>query len=169
MDIQLKPGDVVGTENPMWLGKAINAIQWLWSGDGESKYSHSLIIKDDENNTFEALWTVRSQNFFKAYKGKRVIIARPKVGSAIIDEQLWVIIKKHKGQFYPAWRIIMHIIPPLAKIAIFDRLVCSELVAKFLCLIGARHEQYKGTNPDRLADEWRRWKTFDIIFEGVLE
>ena len=172
MNIQVKRGDVFGTKNPMWLGKAINGLQWFWSKDGESKYSHSGIIIDDQGTTFEALWTVSSKNLFDEHKGDNLIIARP--NSPIngrpfdIEKALKRVIKEHNGQWYPGWRLLLHTIPPLAKIALFDRLVCSELVAQYLYLAGTREGQYKGTNPDTLADEWRRWKNFDIVFEGKL-
>ena len=171
MDIQVKAGDVFGTKNPMWLGKAINSIQKFWSKDGESKYSHSGIIIDNKGTTFEALWTVTSKNLFEEHKGDGVIIARP-IGSSnggVFDIKRGLMeIFKHKGKIYPFWRLAMHMFPPLSKIAPLDRLVCSELTAKYLYLCGARHHQYQGTNPDTLADEWRRWKNFEIIFEGTI-
>jgi hypothetical protein len=79
------------------------------------------------------------------------------------------LLHQHLGQIYPAWRIPLHIIPPLAKYLASERwLVCSELVAKYLFILDARHAQYMGTNPDTLADEWRHWRNFKIIYEGVL-
>ena len=163
----IKRGDVCGTRNPMALGRGINAVQWLWSRDNESKYSHSLMFLDSER-TFEALWTNKSQDFLQTYRGKRVIIARPLVSDKAKDRALKQLTKRHSGQRYPFWRIPMHIFPPLAKICAFERLVCSELTAKYLWLAGARHEQYAGTNCDTLADEWRCWGNFEIIYEGML-
>lgn len=168
MDIQLQKGDLFATVNPMALGRGINAIQWFWSGDGQSCYSHAGIIINEQGDTFEALWTVKSVNLFKAYAGKNVIIARPKISASIIDIELDFLMKEHKGKIYPFWRLGMHLIPPLAKIALFNMLVCSELVAKFEYKIGARHGQYKGTAPDTLADEWINWKIFDVIFQGKI-
>jgi hypothetical protein len=167
--IKVQRGDVFCSTNPMWLGRAINAIQWFWSEDGESKYSHSGIICNATGTTFEALWTVRSRNFFEAYTDDNVIIARPVCPEVKKLDALDKIIRTHRGQWYPFWRLGMHLFPPLAKVAIMDRLVCSELVAEYLFLAGVRHDQYKGTNPDQLADEWREWKRFNVIFEGRLE
>lgn len=167
--MKLEKGMVFGTANPMALGRGINVIQNFWSRDGESTYSHSGIIKNDQGDTFEALWTVKSVNLLKVYAGKNVIIAKPLVPPTIINAGLERIIKEHEGQFYPFWRLGMHIIPPLAKIALFDRLVCSEIVAQYEYYIGARHEQYKGTSPDTLADEWVNWKNFEIVFQGILK
>ena len=78
------------------------------------------------------------------------------------------IIAAHLGDRYPLWRLALHLAPPLAKfLATGDRLVCSELVAKYLHLIGARGLPYTGVNPDQLADEARRWRNIDVIYEGV--
>jgi len=167
---QLQPGDVFGTRNPMALGRAINFLQKIWSRDSESKYSHSGIILDEEGTTFEALWTIKKQNLFEAYGGKEVIIARYTKGTdTIIKTELDFCLSCHEGQWYPIWRLPLHIFPPLAKIMLFHHPVCSELVAEFLCEIGARHCQWASTNPDTLADEWRRWKNFEIIWEGELK
>lgn len=152
----------------MWLGKAINAIQWLWSRDSASCYSHTGLFIDDCGTTLESLSTVKSQNFFDSYKGDKVIIAKPLCPELKIDLAI-VEILKHKGQFYPYWRLLFHTIPPLAKIGVLDRLVCSELVAKYEWFLGLRHKQYKGSNPDTLVDEWIQWRSFEVLFEGVLE
>lgn len=169
--VKVKRGDVFGCSNPMWLGRGINTIQKIWSDDGCSQYSHSGIIIDPDGTTFEALWTVTSKNIFAEHTGDNVIIARlvhPVNGKFDIETALKRIMQEHKGQWYPGWRLFMHMIPPLAKIALFERLVCSEVTAKYEWLAGARHSQYKGTNPDTLADEWRRWKNYEVIFEGAL-
>lgn len=168
MQLDIPKGAVFGAENPMMLGKAINALQWIWAKDGESTYSHSGIFQDGNGTTLESLWTVKSQNFFEVYKGKQVIIAVPKCREESIASALERIKQEHEGQVYPFWRLVLHIIPPFAKIAWFDRLVCSELTAKYEYYAGVRHRMYKGTNPDTLADEWRRWTDFTVLFEGIL-
>lgn len=173
---KLQPGDVFGTRNPMALGRMINFIQKLWSKDSASKYSHSGIIIDEDGATFESLWTLNTGNLFKAYTGKEIIVARPisKYDKAklLTRKEKYTAVKKiiveHKGQWYPYWRLTLQLIPPLAKIVWFNRPVCSELVAKYLWYIKARHHQWAGTNPDTLADEWRIWKNFEVIFEGKL-
>jgi hypothetical protein len=166
--IELIAGDVFCSSNPMWLGRAINAIQWFWSKDGESKYSHAGIILDGSGTTLEALWTVSGRNIFDACKNDNLIIARPDCPRPAKESALDQIMLRHSGQWYPFWRLLFHLIPPMAKVALFDRLVCSELTAQYLFFAGVRHKQYKGTNPDMLADEWRRWKNFDVILEGML-
>jgi hypothetical protein len=166
----LKAGDVFATKNPMMLGRAINAIQSFWADDSKSNYSHTGIILGPTGETLESLWKVTNRNIFRDYVGKKILIARPK--SAIRKETaLKTIIGQHKNQIYPVWRLAFHLIPPLARhVSLGGRfLVCSELVAKYLYLIDMRHEYYMGTNPDTLADEWRTWKIFDVIFEGILE
>jgi hypothetical protein len=153
----------------MALGVAINAIQRLWASDCESQYSHSGIILDPQGTTFEALWTCKSVNLFEQYSGEQVIIARYTGDLAIpVDEALEQILAKHQGDVYPFWRLLLHLIPPLAKINMSQRPVCSELVAKYSWLIGGRHSHWAGANPDMLADEWRRWDNWEVVFEGTL-
>jgi len=165
----IKVGDVFATKNPMVLGRVINFIQAIWAKDSKSTYSHAGIITDQNGGTFESLWTIKRSNL-AGYRGEKVIIARWGNGKfqdkvAKLQKLMW----EYGGQWYPMWRLPMHLIPPLAKISIIKRPVCSELVAKYLYLLGARHGQWAGTNPDTLVDEWRKWRDFEIIFEGVLE
>ena len=164
--VKLLPGDLFGTSNPMALGKAINAAQWLWSKDGQSTYSHSGIVLDESGRTFEALWTIKTAHLDE-YTGSKIIIARCNAVSEQKREAvLKALIAEHSGQWYPFWRLFLHIIPPLAKLSVTKRPVCSELVAKYLFRLGQRHGQWAGTNPDTLVDEWTRWRGFEILFEG---
>ena len=47
------------------------------------------------------------------------------------------------------------------------QMVCSERTAKYICLIGAMNEPWAGITPDDLADRFRRWHNFTVIFEGI--
>ena len=164
--MKLMPGDVFAVNSDSLLAKSINAVQWIHSRDGEAKYNHAGIILDETGQTLEALWTIR-KGHMDAYRGKQVIIAR--INAVSIQKReavLKQLIVEHMGQWYPFWRIPLHIVPPLAKISISKRLVCSEFDAKYEARLGVRHGQWAGTNPDTLADEWRKWRGFDILFEG---
>jgi len=166
--IKVMPGDVFATANPMALGKAINFMQRLWSHDFDSKYSHTGIIQAEDGTTFEALWTIREGNLFADYLGKQAIIARCEASPEKKVKELENLKAYHLGQWYPFWRLFMHVLPPLAKISIFKRPVCSELTARYLHFLGVRHGQWAGTNPDTLVDEWRNWRSFEIIYEGKI-
>jgi hypothetical protein len=170
-DIELHTGDFFGSENPSaWIGKPISYIQKFHSRDNESVYTHSGCIINPQGHTVESLWTVKSQYLWKAYKGKRVIIGRWEWLTAEDWEKAYnEVIFKHWGDKYPWWRLPLHIIPPAAKYLSFTGMpVCSELVAKIEHSMGARGRWWTGTNPDTLADEWKRWKGFNIIAEGVI-
>lgn len=168
--LNLKPGDFFGTRNPMALGRGINALQYVWSSDGESTYSHSGIIETGQGDTYEALWTIKASRL-EEYEGQQIIIARFKSLDVSDFRDAMVELKsKHNGQIYPAWRLLFHMFGPLSKWASWRGkwVVCSELVAELEYLLGLRHSQFLGTNPDKLADEWQHWQGWEIVGEGVL-
>jgi len=74
--ISLQPGDVFCTRNPMALGRVICFVQKIHASDNQAEYSHSGVILDKGGTTFEALWTNKRQNLFRAYQGKKVLIGR---------------------------------------------------------------------------------------------
>ena len=163
----LKPGDIFLSRNPMALGRAINAVQLFWSADNKSKYSHAGIILNSAGRTLEALWTVKEQDFYKAYAGQEVLVGRWHfmdwerfdAGMKFIDGRI--------GKPYPFHRLLFFMLPPLAKYLSVGPLVCSELTAKFL--VGADAlEYYKGRNPDDLADIVVHRKRWTTVFEGTL-
>jgi len=168
-NIKLQYGDVFASSNHALDAKIIDFVEKIWSHDNEAYYNHTGIIINPDGTTLEALLTVRSQNIYRAYHGRKIIIARWKYMNHETFHLAFQGIKREIGKLYPLWRLPLHIIPPLAKYLGFGHMVCSELVAKFLYLAGARYSQYQGTNPDTLVDEWRYWRSYEIIFEGVLK
>ena len=165
--IKLTHGDVFLSKNPMWLGKVINFIQRIWSKDSHSIYSHAGVILDESGRTFESLWTVKSQNLFKAYAGQEVLIARHKdMNPKRVFVALKYIHNIHDKDFYPFYRLFFHLLPPLAKIST-GSVVCSELVALFLEKCGLMG-WHNGCNPDNLHDMVKFHKGWSVIFEGRL-
>jgi hypothetical protein len=173
----LRPGDEFATKNPMALGALINFVQRAKAVDNESTYSHTGIVTDPEGATLEALWTVQSQNLWEAYRGARVLVVRN------INMRLPVYIagfnkvRGHLGQWYPAPRLILHFLG-LAKWIHWDRVVCSELTAKFevgcaehlgLDRAAGFMRNHYGVNPDNLTDRWRESRYYETVFEGVVE
>ena len=75
-------------------------------------------------------------------------------------------VQEDVGKCYPVFRLVLFLIPPLAKFPLFGRGVCSEQTAKFLKGAGFGNVVY-GVTPDNLADLWRESKSMDIIYEGV--
>lgn len=177
----LRPGDEFATKNPMALGPVINFVQGIKAVDNESTYTHTGIIREVRDQgktpiTVESLWTVKSQNLWEAYRGCRVLVVRninmqPPVYVAGMGK-----IKEHLGQWYPVPRLLLHFIG-LAKWIHWDRVVCSELTAKFECgcaeflgedRTGGFMRNHYGVNPDNLVDRWKISRYFDIVFEGVV-
>ena len=154
----------------MMLGRAINGVQKFWAKDNKSNYSHSgfLIQGGDNAVSFEALWTNKTQNFYKAYRGTQVLIGRHKDMDHKIFVKGWNGVKHHLGKVYAGHRLLFFLIPPLAKYLNLGLAVCSELTAKFLYRAGLL-DYWKGKNPDDIADMIHKWKNWEIIFEGVLK
>ena len=165
MKLRIKRGDIFLSKNPMSLGKLINAVQRFWSTDDKSKYSHAGIILTETGHTLEALWTVKSQNLYVDYKDTDILIARY-VGVKDVTAGLHYI-RKHRGQWYPFYRLLFMAIPPIGKYINFGRVVCSELVCKYLA--GADLDiTWKGKSPDNIHDIVKNGKDWIIIHEGKI-
>lgn len=174
MTIDLQPGDVFCVRGNGLIPWLIVATEKFWSIDNEARYGHSGIITSAAGETIEALWVVEPGHLDR-YTGHHMLIARPTMtiyrDSMLSDKSkafALELISKHLGRWYPLWRIGLHLIPPAAKYLASGRwLVCSELVAKYLTILAARHLPYSGVSPDTLADEWRNFRNIDVIYEGV--
>ena len=165
--VRLERGDVFVSDSGVFLGHVINWFQKIWSKDNEATYHHGGIITDENGGTFEALWKTRFGTLTTDHHGARVLIARPEVSAKKKHEALDTLIAQHLGQWYPWWRLGLHILGPLAKWGIVERLVCTELGAKYVWLLGIRHKQYRGTTPDAWADELKTWRCYTVIYEGT--
>ncbi len=167
---QVQRGDCFAVRSPGIIGTGISYFQLLTSHDGESTFSHTGIITDEQGGTIEAKRRIIEQNLFDAYGGSRMLIVRPDARDFVIDAALSRIERQHLGQVYPAWRIGLHMLGwPAKYISAGGRfVVCSELNAKYLWYIGNRHHQYLGTTPDILADEWRNYRNYTTIFDSIL-
>ena len=170
MKPKVKHCDFFGTVNPAsGLRIPINAVQKWNSKDKQSVYSHSGIIMNPDGDIIEALWEVEANNLFTRYAGCPVIIARYVGLTDLAWEDAALKLMDKIGQNYPWWRLGLFLYPPVARrLNLSNKEVCSELVAKVEWWIGARHECWAGTCPDTLADEWHRWRDFEVVFEGVL-
>ena len=172
MTIILNPGDIFCTRNPMMLGRVICCMEKFWSSDNEAKYSHAGIIVGRPAITFEALWTNKKQNLFKAYDGTEVLIGRHEDMTVEKFNLGWQKIKNHEGKIYAGWRLFFHIIPPLAKYLSSNNFgVCSEITGEFIEGSGIYPEGYfwKGKTPDNIADMIHKWKKWTPLYEDKLD
>lgn len=168
--IELKAGDVFATDLGGTLGTLIKAGERVHSQDAQAFYSHAGVILDWEGTTFEALWTVKRQNLWKAYAGANVIIARWKAMNDIAFERGFRVIQTQEGKIYPVHRLFLHALD-VAKLHIGTRKVCSELTSCFQMMAGMITQaggNCYGVTPDNLIDEWRISKYVDIIYEGKI-
>lgn len=167
----LLEGCVFATENPQMLGKVIDGYQTMQSLDKDSKYGHTGIIQDPKGLTYEAVWSITEQDFFEAYKGKDVLIAKWLPMNRDRFNQGMASVLKYKGRTYPAYRLIWHLLGIAKWLHILKTPVCSELTAMFLINAGAKlycGQNCWGVTPDNMVDDWRINKEFEIIYEGKL-
>jgi len=162
---QLRHGDIALTRNPQSLGRIICAVQAFHDPDGQSKYSHSLIITDP---TFFKTIEARNRIWhydMEEYAGDDVLIARHESMSAEKHYQEGLVaISKHMGQRYPWYRIFFHLLGPGFSKWSFGYVVCSELVAKYLCGCGI-FSRWKGYNPGHLENIFRNYPGW-TVWEG---
>ncbi len=172
---RLQAGDVfcVTTAGPLSI--VIRAIERFCSEDDKAEFGHTGIITGEHGATFEALTRARHSNIDR-YKGKPVLVARPmrSIDRAVIMRAKKIkaieqLANEYEGKWYPIWRLILHMVPPLAKYISYGGkfLVCSELTAKYENLIGTRQGPYTGVNPDDLGDGWRSDKNYIIIHDDT--
>lgn len=166
--IKLQRGDVFAVNSESLIANAINSVSAFWSTDGESQMNHCGIIVNEQGRTFEAKRRVDEYDLSQ-YIGRRMVIARLLSSETNKKVALMRLYREHQGSTYPFWRIPLHLIPPLARAFSYQGkfLVCSEVVAKYEHMVGNRHKNFAGTRPDTLVDEWRKWRSTEIIFDGV--
>lgn len=165
--MKLQPGDIFCVNSGTWLAKSINVAQKFHSSDNQSKYAHAGIIINETGSTFESLWTIR-RSHLDDYIGKEILIGRNEHMTPPVFLDGWATVAKHDGQSYPWWRIPLHLFKPIAKYASTGKYpVCSELVCEFLQACGLLRE-WRGKNPDDVADMIHRWRGWSVVFEGVL-
>ena len=173
-DIELRPGDVLCVRGDMPVVSAgIRLVEWFLSKDGEATYGHTAIVGTEGGTLLDTLWRVRWSHIDR-YVGQQMIIARPThtLRGIVIDEAakrmaLKMISAADHGRFYPVHRIPLHLFWPLPKFLSAGRQkVCSERGAWCCCILGAMDEPWAGITPDDLADRFRRWHNFTVIFEG---
>jgi hypothetical protein len=135
-----------------------------------SQFTHGLIICDKYGKTFEALKTIRHGHLGK-YIGKRVVIARPEVDEAVMDEAIKEAENKWDGHVYPFWRLIFHLMG-VARFSLLDIPVCSELNAWVSRRSGIPGKPWAkthwGVNPDDISEEWMLNPRFKFIWRGKL-
>lgn len=172
---KLQPGDVLCVRGDMPIVSAgIRLVEWFLSKDGEATYGHTAIVGTEGGTLLDTLWRVRWSHIDR-YVGQQMIIARPThtLRGIVIDEAakrmaLKMISAADHGRFYPVHRIPLHLFWPLPKFLSAGRQkVCSERGAWGCCIIGAMDEPWAGITPDDLADRFRRWHNFAVIFEGI--
>lgn len=178
--LDLQPGDIVCTtywpgqdpDGPSWgqylLSLGIRSAECFNDVDGQAQLTHSFFIVKDNGTTFEALWKYRRQNIYEAYAGQEVLIGRHKeLTRTKFLTAYYDIVRKYEGQRYPAWKFPLFLLAPRVLKWMPGKPVCSELT--FLMLYKAELvDHWRGVAPSYVADAIRRWRDFEIIYQGVM-
>jgi len=178
--LQLMPGDVVCTtysreiepDNPSWFQTAlsfgIRQAEAFQDVDGKAQYTHSFTVVSEAGRTFEALWTYKHQDIYQAYGGYPVLVGRHKkmtrAKAQMIHSRME---KKFAGRWYPVWKLPLFGLAPWLLKYLPAKPVCSELVFWGLNKVGLV-DHWKGVMPSYVADAIRRWRDFQVVYEGIM-
>jgi hypothetical protein len=165
--VVLRAGDVFVVESNNWLARAIRFCERSKDVAADANYNHAGIIYSPPHITFEALAHLDFSHL-DDYWGCPVMIARPvTVSDRAIGAALGLILD-HRGELYPFMRLPLHMLG-VAHAVHFHKVVCSELVAKFIHHATGwdEFENWFGYDPAELADIFERWSKFEVIFKGI--
>jgi hypothetical protein len=166
--MKLRQGDIILVSGKKWLSRAICWFQQLWSKDGEAKYDHAALVTAS-GTLFES--TSPNIGFYfiapDHYLGSTVKVFRCKemTLTRYLDGCLNVYCLD--GKKYPLFRLLVLFPLRLAKYIHWKRMVCSEVVAKFLTDAGLL-DCYWGADVDYVHDFMRDDDRFEVLFEGKL-
>lgn len=167
MNFEIRPGDYFCVQTSGIISRMILWFQKLKALDHESTYNHAGIIVNSDGTTFESLAKIAHYGL-QGYVGHKVIIGRHCKMNVPTFLRGYHVIKKFDGYRYPAWRLLWHAFGLANVIDVIRVPVCSELVIEHARAAGLVEYDGYGWSPDNLADEMRRSKYFDIVYEGVL-
>lgn len=169
-DFQLKPGDLLLTQNPQGLGKLIRWGQERLHPGDPAVYSHAAGVLDSCGNIFESSWRLQVAHI-SAYHGCLVLVARHKE----MDrrrflrglEEVW----DNLGMVYPFHRLFFSLFR-IADNIYTNWPVCSEYYAQFLVKAGLYggwgHTHWAGVTPDMLEDAVYLGEVWEVVYEGAL-
>lgn len=179
--IEIRPGDYfcVRTKSP--ISMPIIIMEKRFSIDKQAEYNHAGIIVKSDGTTYESLKRIAHYDI-NFYRGCKILIARHRFMTEEAFEKGYKEVLRWNRKAYPWWRLLLF---PVGMARCFHPLgipVCSELsrehqvhsgvvdaelIAMHLEAAGVKQDGY-GWTPDQLADEMRKSKFYDVIFEGVL-
>jgi hypothetical protein len=167
MLINHKRGDIFFTRSPMWIARVFSKVESFWSPDDRAPYDHCGIIIDEFGTIFESDWSVKTNNLYNEHAGKQILVLRYKEFTDLKFIDAYGHILKHKGQWYPLWRLVLHALR-LAKFIHWENVICSELVVQYLDYLtnDLRFRSWYGWNPDDLFDYLENHKDYEIVFNG---
>lgn len=175
--LSLEPGDIVVTRNPMALGRMICACEKFWEPDRNAFASHALFMVSP-TKCYDILWKTKIHDFYPAYKGEWVLIGRHRLMTPDAFHRGWMAMKPFLSElntnpfkkFYPAWRLPLYLIPPVAvRVSTGNFMVCSEKAMRFLCesQINPKIYNHWRVMPSYIEDVMRRWSGWTTQ-EGIL-
>lgn len=180
MTLELRSGDIVCTtysiesdkDGPNWLqwllAFGIRQVESFNDVDGQARYTHTFAITSKRGTTFEALWRYEHQNIYEAYVGQPVLIGRHReMTEAKAQLMHQTMVREFKGRRYPAWKLPLFLVTHRFMKYLPGKPVCSELVFWGLSQVGLINH-WRGVTPSYVEDAIRRWRSFEIVYEGIM-
>ncbi len=177
----LKPGDLFCVtyetdrdDDPSFLQSVlsfgIRGIECFNDVDGKAQMTHVGIVVSPGGKTFEALWTYRNQNLYRAYAGQPILIGRHRD----MNERRFAgahreIVRKYGGKQYPAWKLPLFALAPRIIKYLPGKPVCSELGLQEWMLAGCQGiDHWRGATPSYVAEVIRHWRHVQVVYDGLM-
>lgn len=165
--IDLHAGDPILSRSFSPLDEIIEAGQ---SGIAPSipKWVHALIALEPAGTILDTVWPKIKIGHIDDYIGCSLLIGRYQEAAPADVRRACEAVKKDVGRRYPPLRLVLDGLG-VGRLIHGRATVCSEEQAKFLWHLTGfdEFENWAGWEPGELAVVYRRWREFEVIFEGT--
>jgi len=167
-------GDYWCVNSKSFMTAPIIAMEKRMSLDHAAEYNHAGILvkppadpEKDWGTTYEALRTI-GHFHLRQYEGCKIIIARHTGMTPEKFQKGYKEVLRWNNYAYPAWRLLLYSIGLAKYLHGIGIPICSELVAEHCFHSDLSVADGYGWTPDALADKFKQYRCYDVVFEGEL-